>query len=170
MPVLKTLKDGRVALIFETEQVSVAAQIFSVVVGGNLPKTPQITHLEKKKSKTLEDIKAALKASTPKIVPTLSDLNGFDAEKAASEICTIISDKQLAVFGNVIPQRYRTFYSELEQYSGTSFKGYKAYVGTNDKREYPYRKIDYVLTVLPREYVYDFAKNFKFKTVGACVQ
>lgn len=165
MTTLKTLKDGRVALIFETEQVAVAAQLFSAIVGNAIPQIGQMQPI-KKQSKSLEDIKMTL--NTTKLVPALSNLNGFGAEKAASEILTIISDKQREVFGNVMPQRFRTFYSELEQQTGATLNaGYKAYVGCNNKKDYPYRKIDYVLTVLPREVVYDYAKKFQFKTVGA---
>lgn len=168
MTTLKTLKDGRIALIFEVDQVGKASQLFAALVGGHVPILPLDIQTKVKKPKSLGEIAQRLKST---VVPALPNLVGFDAEQSASVICALIAEKQLEIFGKSAPGRYATFYKELERYTGAPLKlGYKNYsAGRSDveKREYPFRKIDYILTVLPHETVYEFAKAFQYSTAEA---
>lgn len=167
MTTLKTLKDGKVALVFDAEQVVVAAQIFSMIVGGDIPS------LTSKAKRTLSDVATtitssgvAMRLNTP--VAVAKEVVGLDAEKLANEICSIVFDKQVKTFGQIAPARFRTFYTELELDLGIPLaKKYREVIGKRnvDKSKYPYRKIDIALQLAPAEKIHDFAKRFEFVTV-----
>lgn len=167
MTTLKTMKDGRVALIFELEHVATAAQIFSAVVGGNLPTFPKV-------ERTLADVRKAVSKPlemrlnhTPKMV---SKLDYLDTEKLGDEICSIIFEEMHRTYGRAIPAKFRAFYRDLQIETGELVaQGYKAFIGKRkvDVSKYPNRKIDYVLKVMPAEFVHQFAKEYKFEEASA---
>lgn len=167
MTTLKTMKDGRVALIFETEQVTVAAQIFSAVVGGNIPTFPKV-------ERTLADIREAvakpLEMRLNHTSKAVSKLDYLDAEKLGDEICSIIFEEMHHTYGRAIPAKFRAFYRDLQIETGELVaQGYKAFIGNRkvDVSKYPNRKIDYVLKVMPAEFVHQFAKEYKFEEASA---
>ena len=163
MTTLKTMKDGRVALIFEVEHAATAAQIISAVVGGNLPMIP-------KAKRTLADVrKAVAKPLEMRLNPTpnaISKINYLDAEKLADEICSLIFEEMNRTYGKAVPAKFRAFYRDLQIETGELIsQGYKTFIGNRkvDVSKYPNRKIDYVLKVMPAEFVHQFAKEYKFE-------
>lgn len=166
MTTLKTTKDGRLVLVFEKEQTSIAMQIFSTLINGELPSLPN-------PKRTLSDVSNAVKAKVGVVtsvklmepIATPSTTIRLDARKVADEVCSVLFDKQKAVFGTCTPSRLRTFYTELESQFGKPLSNvHRDIVSTGvDVSKYPHRKVDTAIKLLGADAVYKFATEYSYK-------
>jgi uncharacterized protein with von Willebrand factor type A (vWA) domain len=93
-------------------------------------------------------------------------VNGLNSEKKSNEIIAMLMEKMTE--SNRHPQKLRSFYTDLERdcakYLSDIHKRRTEGITKGEVGKYPYRKMDTVLMELDEGYVFDFAKNYTFKT------
>lgn len=95
-------------------------------------------------------------------LPVAQKISGLGLEKAGSEVLATLFDKMI----NEHPAKLRPFYTDLERDSGVGItalhKGRTSDIRSGEVGKYPYRKVDTVLLVLEADYVFKYAKSYKF--------
>ncbi|HBU90279.1 MAG TPA: hypothetical protein DEB53_03575 [Bacillus pumilus] len=158
---IKNVKDGGVAYIFGAEYVEVAKALFpqfaqrllGVEDGSSIVKGSDLLGVRERMERALP---------APQVnIEKYTRLNGLTAEKASSELISILYDK----LEKPSPGKLRPFYTDLEAVLGVQFtrlhnqrlSAPKAHNG-----KYPHRKMDTVLLHANREALLEFAENYVF--------
>lgn len=94
------------------------------------------------------------------------NIDGLEKEKKASEIVSLLFSKMHNPHGT----KLRSFYTDLEKHVKVALsKIYKQYKEANkgvDFSKFPHRKIDIILDNIDYKTVYEFAKEYKYKTIA----
>lgn len=94
--------------------------------------------------------------------PIAKGVTGLDPQKKGNEILAMLFDKMPTPH----PSRLRPFYTDLEAESSTAITATHTQrisgILRGEEGKYPYRKIDTALTLLDPDFVFGFAKSYKF--------
>ncbi|PAD72390.1 hypothetical protein [Paenibacillus campinasensis] len=121
-----------------------------------------------KLTKALETISASVSQLKTNDLPQLKPLpvakgvRGLDFEKKASEIISMLYEKM----ADPHPARLRPFYTDLEADTGvyitSKHRERTSEIKRGDEGKYPYRKMDTALMYLDPDFVFQYAKSYKF--------
>src|SRR5690625_3635503 len=164
---IKRVDEG-IAFVFGAEYEDMALELYPAfvqkMVSGNLIKPAVLsTGLKEinRRVRTAFDGDAEIQLTlnnAPQRSPAAKKIERLSCEKKANEISAILFDKIKQRYGRSNPVYFRPFYTDLEEDSGILLSAIHAErTEGKDRREYPYRKIDTILSVLGDDYVYKFA-------------
>lgn len=96
----------------------------------------------------------------------VTNIESLDAREQAEAITSLIKDRIEEAHGKFTPVRFRSFFNTLELKTGVPISRIHEHrIQSNDaqrRRNFPYRKIDTILSLIPAEEVYKMAKSHEF--------
>lgn len=158
---IKETESGKVMLVFGSEYKESAYRLAQLALQGFIEGkvTPSLA-LESadNKQSTLSLVKKRVENSVKDEISIT-----LPKENEADIISSIIFKKIKNTYGKESPVYFTVFYKALEKECGRNLtKIHRERTDGKDKREYPYRKIDSILSVLSPQYVKEFAERYRF--------
>lgn len=175
MWMIKPLKNGKTAVIFDEgifPQVSSTDGGYIVTAALPAALTKPVKQSEslsavKKRVETSGNSKTSnVQLSLNPVVRDVESIEVFDVQKQGDIIASLALEKIARTYGSPLPVYLKGFYNTIERDFGVPIsrihKDRTRGIRSRHKGDYPYRKIDTVLSLIPADEVYKKAKQYEF--------